>query len=464
MTIRLPRLLDAECREKCRLHPSRLSLSLRLSPLSTAEMILPWSEPAVAIRDLVELYDEQGSVGVFRVSAVEEEVGLTRRVHLEHGLATLSDAAIVATVFDDPVRKCLQYLLMQQPVDMWQLGDVDLPEDLVLLYQSGHMNLLTALLDIVRLLPEGMAPVFDQRELPWTLHLRRLNDADACEGRLTRNLSGVQITTDSSGLCTRVYPYGAGEGAARIDLAPLTGSNYLQSDAAETWGVISRTFFDGSIFTAELLRDVGLRYLERHDTPTVSVTAEAVDLSAVTGESLDSFRLGRMCRLTLPDRDVCLNERIIALDRPDVFASPGLVKLTLCNRIGDASDEIADMLRQSASNTTIGGKVRSIVTSSRGNGSYKEPIEHFFRIEKGQTVLSLTATVDPDEGVELGSVLLDGFEVPLEDVTTAGIDLKGRLPLAPTGGIAIGRHALLIFPKASGAVHSTVTLRVITAV
>ena len=71
MTIRLPRLLDDHLHEVTRLHPLQLSLHLTLAPLSTAEMRLPHEAPALFVRDLVELYDEQGSVGIFRVTAVQ---------------------------------------------------------------------------------------------------------------------------------------------------------------------------------------------------------------------------------------------------------------------------------------------------------------------------------------------------------------------------------------------------------
>ena len=47
MSIRLPRLLDANLQETARLHPLRLSVDLRLDPLSTAEMVLPANSPWV---------------------------------------------------------------------------------------------------------------------------------------------------------------------------------------------------------------------------------------------------------------------------------------------------------------------------------------------------------------------------------------------------------------------------------
>ena len=52
MSIRLPRLLDADRREAARIAPIRQSLSLQLNGLSSAVLTLPHDAPAVAVRQL----------------------------------------------------------------------------------------------------------------------------------------------------------------------------------------------------------------------------------------------------------------------------------------------------------------------------------------------------------------------------------------------------------------------------
>ena len=49
MAVRLPRLLDSGMKEIARLNPVSLSIEENLSPLSTAEMVLPISQLTVLV-------------------------------------------------------------------------------------------------------------------------------------------------------------------------------------------------------------------------------------------------------------------------------------------------------------------------------------------------------------------------------------------------------------------------------
>lgn len=460
MSVRLPRLLDANGAEQLRLSPVRLALDLRLSPLSTAEMVLPADAPSVQVRDLIELYDETGSAGVFRVAEIEAQPGLTRTLYLEHGLATLSDGVVPATSFTGTAREALELLLSHQPDVRWMVGDVAIADDATVLFTCGCTNLLTALMQLIDLLPSGLTLEFDQTALPWVMHLRATSDDDACEGRLTRNLSSLRIDTDASDLCTRVYPFGAGQGTERISLTPLTGSEYLDSAAMSEWGCVARTFTASSVFDVPTLKALAKKYLERHAAPTVSITAEGIDLSAATGEAADSFRLGRMCRLALPDMETVLHERVIGIYRPDVFGAPGKVTLTLSNRISDASDEIADMLREVTASRVIGGRVSDVTTHSRAEGTSTSPIVHYFRVEDWAAVLSCTMTFDADDGVRVVGIAVDNNEVPSLVYADGSFDALPYLKRDSLGVITTGRHTLSLFPD-SGAINSTVTMKVI---
>ena len=224
MIIRQPRLLSADLTEQARLAPVKLSLHLTLTPTSTAEMVLPDDAPYVALRDLIELYDENGSAGIFRVTQVSRTLGRTRSILLEHSLATLRDTVIPAQGFMTSVPDCLSRLLAQQDDPRWTLGDVETPEDLTVIFATEYANLLDAVTALIGMLPEGYALAFDQTTFPWVLHLRRLTEIPDCEGRVRRNLQSVRISTDSSRLCTRVYPFGAEVEESRITLMPLTGA------------------------------------------------------------------------------------------------------------------------------------------------------------------------------------------------------------------------------------------------
>lgn len=95
VSVRMPRLLDAQMQEVARLSPLKLTLEENLTPLSHAEMLLP-GEEALQCGDFVELYDPEGSAGIFRVTATERNYGPggRSRVWLAHGLSTLTDRVI----------------------------------------------------------------------------------------------------------------------------------------------------------------------------------------------------------------------------------------------------------------------------------------------------------------------------------------------------------------------------------
>ncbi len=460
MTLRQPRLLTAEGQERARLSPLRLTLDLTLHPLSTAEMVLPETGPAVVVRDFIELYDENGSVGIFRVMQVETTSDLTRTLYLEHTLNTLADGIVPPTSFTGSTSEALSLLLACQPEVHWQPGVIDLPGDTTLLFTCGCINLLTALTQLLELLPDTLALTFDQRVHPWTLNLAALSDKDACEGRLSRSLTSLRIETDAADLCTRVYPFGAGQGTERISLAPLTGQDWLDSSAMGTWGCIARTFTAGNIFDAPTLQAVAEKYLARHSSPVVSITADAIDLSAITGEAADTFRLGQLCRLVLPQPGGVMHERIIGIHRPDLISQPRRMTLTLSNRLKDASDEIADLLREVTASRILGGRVTDAVTTNRAAGTATSPVEHYFRVEDWAAVLACTVLFDADDGVRVTAVQVDGNPVPEVVYADGQFDALAYLRRDSLGVITQGRHTLAFFP-ATGAVNSTVKMKVI---
>ncbi len=469
MTIRQPRLLDANLREVTRLSPVKLSLNQRLTSLSTAELLLPHDAPPTPVRALIELYDANGSAGIFRVKKVEETVGLTRKVTLEHALCTLRDSVVPAQGFVDSLRDALEKLLACQTRPLWALGEVEAPEDLTIVFSTEYTNLLAALESLLGMLPEGYALDFDQRGTPWLLHLRQLTDTPFCEGRLSRNLQSVRVDTDSSRLCTRVYPFGAEVETERISLIPLLGSDFLQAETANELGIISRTFETNEVFDAPTLRDVAQMYLTRHAKPEVTITVSAADLSAVTGEALDRFLPGRMCRLCLPDMGLTLSERILAVSRPDVYGAPGQVLLTLSNRLKCQSEsaEIAELVRQVTAEKLLGGTVTEVELPNRAYGAFNSPVVHYFDLAEWLAVLDVRVSFQADANATIRDIRVDTIH-PEDEVWRSGsFSALPYLKRDELGQIIRGQHKVVISPYGSDAsaecgVSSTITLTVIS--
>ena len=466
--IRLPRLLDGNLQEKCRLTPLSLAVHLRLTPLSTAERVLPAGGDWVSPLDMVELYDENGSLGIYRVKAVDSMIGQARTVKLEHGFCSLQDGFIPAQGFMDTVRGTITRLLACQPVPLWTVGEIEAPEDLTIIFATEYVNLLEALETLLGMLPEGYALDFDQTVTPWRLHLRKLSNLPFCEGRLSRNLTSVRYMQDGSRLCSRVYPFGAEVEEGRISLVPLEGVAYRESALTAAMGVISRTFTTDLVFDVLSLKDVADEYLSRHSIPEITMTVDGADLSSVTGEEIDAFRLGRACRLSLPEDDLLLTERVIAIDKPDVYGAPGQVTLTLCSRLKRQSDkaEIDEIVRQVTAGKLIGGKVTEVTDSNRAHGSVTSPVVHYFDIEDWAAVLDVRISFDPDSGVSMQNVRVDSAHPPDEEWRGGSFSAMPYLKRDELGLIAQGRHWVAFSPSngtygESCGVNSTVTMTVI---
>lgn len=466
--IRQPRLLDENQQEKSRLLPVKLSLHLALSPLSTAEMTLPPDAPEISLRNLVELYDENGSVGIFRVKAVETDAANLRTVTLEHGLCTLSDSVIPAQGFMCSVPEALTRLLDCQSIPLWTLGDVETPEDLTIIFATEYVNLLAALEALMGMLPEGYALDFDQTVTPWQLHLRALTDADFCEGRLSRNVQSVRHTVDGSRLCTRVYPFGAEVETGRISLVPLTGSDHADSAAQDKLGVISRTITNDLIFDVPTLSEVAQMYLGRHAEPETTTVISAMDLSEATSESLDRFRPGRMFRLCLPDLGMTITHRIVAIDKANVYGAPGGAVVTLSNRLKAQSedDEVAELVRLVTAGKLLGGAVTTVEERNYAHGTYTAPVVHYFDVLDWAALLDARVTFSVPASASIRDVRVDG-NAPSDDEWKPGtFSLMPYLKRDELGSIAQGQHAISFLPYGASAsdsvgVTSTVTMTVI---
>lgn len=468
--VQLPRLLGADFSEAARIDVMGMRLSLRLDPLSNAVMKIPPGGPSVKVRDFVELFCPYGSVGLFRVTETETVYGQRggQTVYLESAIGTLADSlAIGAQSMSAPVATVLSTLLESQNVRHWVLGDCEVPEDYELIYEYNYNNLLQAFTSILGMLPPEYALEFDTLRHPFVVHLRRMPDEDACECRMNRNLTTATLRVDTANMCTRVIPFGAGEGTDRVTLASLIGSQQLDSPNGEVWGYVARTFTRSDIFDALTLRDVAQLYLDKHDHPLVSVKIEAMELSKATGEAMDRFRLGRVCRLALPEYGVTMHERVVMLEWPDVYRSPKRVEVTLANRTRTASDEIAELMREATNSKLLGGSVETIEESARaGQITPASPFVQSFDITGYGNVLNVKTAyrVVTSTGNEVNAhITVDGNVV--EDSVAAAriVDITRYLSKDENGVPTVGTHKVVIQPATvntmTSEVDNTITIK-----
>ena len=330
-SIPLPMLLSPSLEPLMRLHPTRLSVTLNLRPPSRATMFLP-PEETVTLRQLVEVYTPQGSAGVFRVTAVDEVPGEGSEVTLQHGVITLADALIPGSGnLLAPPREVLQTLLdCQTAAQRWELGDVEIPASQQLACSYNNSNVLSAILSLLDELPDYRLEL-DQTRNPWKINVRALSGEDACECRLTRNLTSLTISRDDSDLCTQVYVTGLRN--------PLRNE-----DAIRDWGLVNRFVSANRRLGAAALTALGEQYLASHSQPALTVRMDALDLHLATGEPFDSFTLGRVCRVALPERGAVVRQRVVAVEYDDIIITPEIAHVTLATRSDDAADMITGLM------------------------------------------------------------------------------------------------------------------------
>lgn len=323
-----PRLLDKNLKEIARLHPTSAMATLSLTPLSTASLVLPGDEDVKPeIRQFVELFGDRESLGIFRISEIRSEYGTSRTLSLEHAIATLDDSLTDEDeTFSGGMKAIMQAILAHQNASHWQVGQVD---DTKTDYSitASRSTCLQVLQEAAKQ-AENCYLAFDQSSYPWTVSLLRLPDGVKSECRITRNIEDVSIAFDDSSLCTRVYS------------SQLEGG-HLDADTVSTWGVVSQAIQLDEKEEQAKNTEIAQKYLDENKNPAVSVTIGAIRLAEITGEPLDSFSLGDLCRVALPEWGVAMDERIITMGFSDLVGDPMRVRLTLSSKQDNASIALA---------------------------------------------------------------------------------------------------------------------------
>lgn len=376
--VRQARLLDKNLKEKSRLNVVSQSVSLQMTPLSTASVALCERSDAT-VKDFIELYTARGTAGIFRVTGKESGYGTGGdNLSLEHGICVLGDAATPEgsrSTEDNPdagklkgtYRSVFSTLLSFQTakidgVPMWTLGDVEIPDTETVTYEYDGGQTLHAILDVLGTI-DGYAMTFDQSGFPWVMHIRKLEDVPSCEGRLSRNVNTARIMLDITELCTRV------------ECNQLPGG-YMQLEDEPKWGIVSKRLTFADELPTNIIERECRMYLEAHHNPRVSIEIDGQDLAAITGEPMDRIDTGRMMRLALPEYGLTVNERIISVEYVAAVSRPEQVTVALSTTIRDASSDLSELTNSVGKlNSTSVGYGNRISSSEKNITNLKDTAE-----------------------------------------------------------------------------------------
>lgn len=419
IAVRLPRLLDKDLREVCRLQARAQSIELNIAPLSTASITLE-DGSGVAIRSFVELYNAKGSVGIFRVNMPDESYGSGERIALEHGICTLDDAIIsgqgeITGTPADVLRQILTHQTTKaRGQNIWILGTVEAPESMTITVEHDGTKTLEMLAKAMQEL-QGYMLTFDQGAFPWVVNVVKKPETVACEGRLSRNIRTIRKTMDDSDLCTRLY-------------CSLLDGGYIESDTIGVWGEVEQSI----TLNDDMPKDDAIaycqRYLDNRKNPVLAVQMDATEWFTLTGERLDRFEIGDVCRIALPEYGVTLEERIVALSYADALGTPELATVSLANQIEDMSIRSAkttqDVDSLKSTSTSYGSRIS---TSENNITNLKDTQEKIEEINGKMTHWFNSVEIDLDAETATIGLLASRSEVTAVStrLTQAEIEIDG---------------------------------------
>jgi len=333
----LPKVLDSSGQEVRRLHPIRVQITENIIPLSTATMDI-MAEDVVPERTYIELFNANGSAGVYRTRAPEISYGGDRNsISLEHGVCEIGDWLVRAEIeqTEMTLAAAMQRIFAFYGGSRWQLGTVQASGNVIL--SCRYANLLQTINGLIEQV-DGAMLTYDFSTTPWTLGVKLKDSTVSAEGRLSRNVISASVKKDDSQLYTRVW------------LEGLPGG-YMDADTVSLYGIIETKLSDRE-YTQTQAQIVASSYLARHKKPIYTITIDAQEFFAITGETLDRTAIGAMYRLAIPAHGVVIDENIISRTWNDVYGDPMNVTLTL----SQGNETIVDFIqRQNAETNGAGG-------------------------------------------------------------------------------------------------------------
>ena len=444
ITVPLPRLLDANLGEVCRLHPLAASITLVSPGVSEASLTLAPDETQPAMHQWLELFTQNGSAGFYRVTAISRTYTGETQLTLRHGIDTLSDSVYMQQAEEKTVTvaQLLRDLLSYQTTRVagkmpWQLGTC---QDTTSVSRAFNYDSLAALLSGIEEEKQNYYFTYDFSTSPWTLNFLRKPTAVQSEFRLSRNIESLNVTLDDAELCTQLLlsvnvmttetpetdPRPVSSTQEAIQWPTITTNEsvvrtYNNAAAQAQWGIVQKT---ASIDTQDDIAGQGFpsadawaaRFMADHSQPTLQIQISGDDLHRITGDAFDETRLGALCRVSLPDYNAAFSERVVGITYPDPYATPTLVTVSLANKLPRFSNAIAQA--QSTANSASSTANTAKRSAGGGGGGTAKELESWAMIVKkskeAQDATGITELyesgilLDAESGVTLYS-LKQGF-------------------------------------------------------
>ena len=348
-----PRLLNASGGTERFINPIDVSISLKMVPLSSASIRIAEDE-TIPERSYVELYTCVGSAGIFRVRSPKDTYGgYSGSAELEHAIVEVGDY-LVKGKYDEMMAAstAMKTVFSHYKGSKWKLGSVSALGNRNIALQTNYDSVLSSMLTILNQVDDCMLS-FDFKTTPWTVSVVKKGTTVAAEGRIGRNVYSATITYDDTELCNKAYyeyQYEDGNGETQTEWRSVQDNTSIKR-----YGLVEREVQTGSDYTeAEALR-VANAYLNSHKEPRISIEIDGIELSELTGEPLDSFEIGKLFGLALPDYNTTVEKNITSLTFPNVYSKPESVNVLLDKDEDTVINFLHDIDKTGSTSSSRGG-------------------------------------------------------------------------------------------------------------
>lgn len=327
-----------------------------LNEIWTAEFKLPLDDSKnkhCLPLNFVEIVDDNTGeyIGLYRIIPANTRKSESRNeIHyeLEHVLSTLLNDVIFGyrQRSNYTTRENIEFLLNHQTTKHWRLGTCDFTRYFHYKWENEN-GLLGSLFSIAEPFDTPYVWTWDTQSYPWTLNLTSPSVTPAAEIRYGKNLSEIERTIDPSNIVNRLFVLGEGEGVNQLTFEKINnGLPYIEdAESITKYGVYNYIWVDRRFGNAESLFASAKALLDEWSIPKVSYQIKAIDLSSITGLSIDKFTVGKVIRIFDPDIGT-FNVRVVREEKSDIFDRPWDVSLELTNTKSNVGTTLADIERR----------------------------------------------------------------------------------------------------------------------
>lgn len=441
INVKKPRLLDSNLAEDGVLRPLGLQIQLQTPGVSTATMTLSPDDPEPEMHSWIELYNQNGSVGVFRVTSPTTDFSQQSTLTLRHGIDSLADSVLPAQEdFEGTPTQLLTRMLAAQTtlisgVAPWTLGSCAATNTIKL---SLNYNRLSDLLANLEEELEGYFFEYDQSVFPWVINIVAAPSAVDGEFRLNRNVMTVNRTLSDNDLCTQlILSINSPITVGGVTTNRQYIKTYNNTAAQAVYGIVQKT---ADIDTSDNLTTTteapvpatpeadawAARFLADHAAPTVQIQITGKELYRLTGDLWDESRLGHICRVALPKYNQTFTERVVNVTYPDALGQPDVVNISLANQLPKFSSTIA-LLRNETARLGRSGRISARNSAdSKQLETWSKVVQYYGEALDGTGVLTLYESgidMNPQGGVTIYSLeegvqsLYSGIQVNTQAIT-----------------------------------------------